>query len=62
MREGYADYANVPSIIGIIVARRLATLHELQTVYSYRDALDMAEIIVVQNYNEWLAMENGRNG
>lgn len=32
--------------------RRLASLHELQTIYSYDDALDMMEIILVNNYNE----------
>ncbi|MDR2077039.1 MAG: hypothetical protein LBP61_08965 [Desulfovibrio sp.] len=41
----------------MIVARRLASLHELETVYSYEDALNMAEIITVQNYNEWVATE-----
>ena len=36
----------------LILSHRLATLHELQTVYSYADALDMAEVITVNNYNE----------
>lgn len=45
-------------LIGVIVARRLATLHELDTVYSYEDALNLAEIIMVQNYNEWVAAES----
>lgn len=49
-------------LVGVIVARRLATLHELQTVYSYEDALNMAEVIIVQNYNEWAAMETARSG
>lgn len=44
-------------LVGVIVARRMATLHELQKVYSYEDALNMAEVITVQNYNEWAAME-----
>jgi hypothetical protein len=55
--KGYAEYANVPGLIGVIVIRRLATLHELETVYSYEDALNFGEIITVQNYNEWAAME-----
>lgn len=46
----------------MIVARRLATLHELETVYSYQDALNMAEVLTVQNYNEWAAMEAAKNG
>ena len=41
--------------MGVLIARNAATLHELQTVYSYEDALNMAEIITVQNYNEWVA-------
>jgi len=57
---GFADYANVSGLLGLVVARRLATLHELDTVYSYEDALNMAEIITVQDYNQWLAMEAAR--
>jgi len=45
----------------MIVGRRLATLNELQTLYSYEDVLDMAEIITVQNYNEWAAVEAAHN-
>ncbi len=55
--KGYADYANVSGLVGVILTRRLATLHELDTVYSYEDALNLAEIITVRNYNEWAAME-----
>ena len=51
------DFTGVPGLFGVIVARRLATLHELQTVYSLEDALSMGEIIAVQNYNEWVALE-----
>lgn len=31
----------------------LATLHELQTVYSYRDLMQMSEVAAVNLYNEW---------
>ncbi|MDR1396859.1 MAG: hypothetical protein LBJ14_03930 [Desulfarculales bacterium] len=48
-------------LIGALVIRRLASLHELQTVYSYEDALNMAEIITVQNYNEWISAERNRH-
>lgn len=34
------------------MSHRLATLWELQTVYSYEDALDLYEVIAVNNYNE----------
>lgn len=35
----------------------MASLRELQTFYSYADALDMAEVIMVNNYNEDLYYE-----
>jgi hypothetical protein len=46
--------------MGGIVSRRLATLRELETIYSYEDALNLAEIIAVRNYNEWAAKEAAR--
>ena len=51
------EYPTVPGIIGVIITRRLATLHELQTVYSIDDAADLYEIAAVNNYNEWRASE-----
>jgi len=45
------EYANVPAMIGTIVSRRLATLHELDTVYGTQDMHDMIEIIAVDNAN-----------
>lgn len=47
-------------MIGVIVTRRLATLHELQTVYSLDDAVDLYEIAAVNNYNEWRAGEEAK--
>lgn len=44
-------------MVGIVVSRRLATLHELQTIYSAEDAYDMLEIITVDNHNQ--AVRNG---
>ena len=38
--------------MGTIISHKLATLYELQTIYSYEDALDLYEIIAVNNYNE----------
>lgn len=35
----------------------MASLRDLQEFYSYADALDMAEIIMVNNYNEDLYYE-----
>ena len=46
------DYANVPGAIGRLVSRRMATLHELGTVYGAQDLYDMLEILAVDAYNE----------
>jgi len=42
---------NVTQTVGTIISQRLATLHELQTIYSLEDALDMLEVISVDAYN-----------
>lgn len=44
------DY-ELPACIGVPVSRRLATLHEMQTVYSVRDALDLWELARIDDYN-----------
>ena len=49
--KAQAEYANVPRLIGIIVGRRLATLHELDTIYGEQDAHDLLEIIAVDAAN-----------
>jgi hypothetical protein len=59
-KRGRAGYANVSGLMGTIVSRGLATLHELQSIYSFEDALDMSEIIMVQDYNEWAEMEEAK--
>lgn len=50
-----AETVNISPLLAAIVFRRLATLDELATIYSYTDALNLAEIIVVNNYNTWAA-------
>lgn len=57
-----ASFANLSGIAGTVVGRGLATLHELETVYSLQDALKMEEVIKVQNYNEWVALEENKSG
>ena len=37
----------------LVLSERLATLHELQTVYSYRDLVALSEVAMVDRYNEW---------
>ena len=45
------DYTNVPRTIGHIVSSRLATLHELDSVYSLQDAYLMLEVMRVDAHN-----------
>lgn len=33
----------------------MATLHELSTVYSLEEARQMYEVLMVDNFNEWLS-------
>lgn len=40
-----------------MVINRLATLHELQTVYSYEDLFDLLEILQVDAYNQAVAQQ-----
>lgn len=49
------EYVNIGGLIGTLIANRVATLYELQTVYSLEDALDMYEAIAIPQYNEWKA-------
>lgn len=39
-------------IFSTIIKKRLATLEKLQTYYHYEDALDLYEMVLVDNYNE----------
>ena len=39
-------------MIGLLVSRRYATLHELQTVYGAEDFSNLIEIIAVDTHNE----------
>lgn len=42
----------MPGIIGTVVSRGMASLHELDTVYGSQDLYDMMEIICVDNANQ----------
>jgi hypothetical protein len=47
---------------GVIISQKLATLRELEEYYSYEDALNMLEVISVNNCNEYLAYEDAKRG
>jgi hypothetical protein len=42
---------NVRPVIAALVSARMATLHELQTVYSVVDAYDMFEVLLINSHN-----------
>ena len=46
------EYANVPLIIGAAISHKVATLHEMQTVYSVADVYDLLEIVNVDAHNQ----------
>lgn len=45
-------------MVGQIIYQKIATLHELQTVYSLEDLYIMYEAIAVPMYNEYTQIEN----
>lgn len=50
----FAEYRNIPPIIGTVISKRIATLHELDTVYGTRDLYDMLEVVTIDDYNKEL--------
>lgn len=53
--KAWAEYRNLTRIIGAATSSKLATLHELQTVYGLEDAYNLIEVMMVDNYNQALA-------
>ena len=49
------QYKNIPVPIGILISARVATLHELATVYGIRDMYNMLEVVSIDAYNAKLA-------
>ncbi len=54
------DYPNVPRVIGTLISARMATLHELSTIYGMADAYDLLEILQVDAHNK-RAIESASN-
>lgn len=48
-------YKNVPQSIGVVMSQKMATLHELQTVYGIEDVYDMLEVLNVDAHNQEIA-------
>ena len=53
--RGTASPQNVNPRMALVMSEGLASLKELQTVYSYRDLMLMSEVCMVNSYNEWCA-------
>lgn len=49
-------------MIGWLVTGKMASLHDLQTVYGLEDAYDLLEIMMVNNSNEAEAIKRIKKG
>ena len=49
---------NINPRMALVMSEGLATLQELQTVYSYRDLMQMSEVAMVNAYNEWCSYKS----
>lgn len=58
-----AEFVNINPLIGRLVGSGLASLRELQTVYDIEDAMQLDEVLTLQNYHSWLAtVQDHANG
>ena len=53
-----ASPANLNARMALVMSEGLASLKELQTVYSYRDLMLMSEVAMTNAYNEWCAYKS----
>ena len=56
--RGTASTENISPRMALVMSEGLATLRELQTVYSYRDLMMMSEVCMVNSYNEWCSYKS----
>lgn len=59
--QTYARTANVPQVTAGLISAGMASLHDLRTIYTYADALDLLEVLNVRNYNQWAALEAAKH-
>lgn len=45
----------------MVISKGLATLHELETIYSYEDLLNMYEVITINALNEEIAWKEAKS-
>jgi hypothetical protein len=44
--------------MALVMSEGLASLRELQTVYSFRDLMLMSEVAMTNSYNEWCSYKS----
>ena len=44
--------------MALVMSEGFASLHELQTIYSYRDLMQMSEVAMINSYNEWCSYKS----
>ena len=59
--NGTVGYANICGMQGALISNGLATLNELQTIYSLEDAYLLFEIISVNRYNDRIISDGNRH-
>jgi hypothetical protein len=50
----------VSPLTGALLSRKMCSMTELDSTLSYRDALDLYEILIVHDYNHWVMSENAK--
>ena len=51
----------MPFIFGAIISKKMETLNEVKTIYTYEDCLNLLDIILVDVHNENLMLEAMEN-
>ena len=51
----FLSYVNVPRTIASLLSAKVATLHELDTVYGMEDVFDMLEVLIIDSENARIA-------
>lgn len=56
--RGIATTSNFSPLFSRLIANNLATLQELQTTMTLEEAYQLDEVLLVENYNKWLAQKS----
>lgn len=55
--KAFAEYVNIPPVIGTVISSRMATIVELTTVMGAEDVYDILEVLTIDGYNRRLAQK-----